>query len=119
MGEMEEKLGAILSNPDMMRQIMSMAQAFGSQPDSPPAQPPPPPSEPAAPQLDLSLVQKISGLARQSGIDQREQALLRALKAYLSIDRITKLEKAMRAAKMARLASTALGSGGLQSLFGR
>ena len=117
MGEMEEKLGAILNNPDMMRQIMSMAQAFGSQQESPP------PSEPKStelvPQIDLGMIQKISSFARQSGIDQREQALLRALKAYLSTERILKLEKAMRAAKMARLASSALGSGGLQSLFGR
>ena len=28
MSEMEEKLGAILSNPQMMQQIMSMAQAM-------------------------------------------------------------------------------------------
>ena len=117
MGEMEDKLGAILNNPDMMKQIMTMAQAFGGQPEPPPAQPPPSAMEMAP--LDMSLIQKLSGLARQSGIDQREQALLRALKAYLSADRVTKLERAMRAAKMARLASSALGSTGLQSLFGR
>lgn len=118
MGEMEDKLGAILNNPDMMKQIMTMAQAFGGQPEPPPAQPPPQSTMEMAP-LDMSLIQKLSGLARQSGIDQREQALLRALKAYLSADRVTKLERAMRAAKMARLASSALGSPGLQSLFGR
>ena len=31
MDEMNEKLGAILSNPQMMQQIMSMAQAMGQQ----------------------------------------------------------------------------------------
>ena len=30
MSEMEEKLGAILSNPQMMQQIMSLAQAMNS-----------------------------------------------------------------------------------------
>ena len=29
MDEMEEKLGAVLNNPQMMQQIMSMAQALG------------------------------------------------------------------------------------------
>ena len=36
MSEMEEKLGAILSNPQMMQQIMSMAQAMSPPPVSPP-----------------------------------------------------------------------------------
>ena len=29
MDEMEQKLGAILGNPDLMKQIMSMAQSLG------------------------------------------------------------------------------------------
>ena len=33
MSEMEEKLGAILSNPQMMQQIMSMAQAMSPPPE--------------------------------------------------------------------------------------
>ena len=114
MDEMEDKLGAILNNPQMMQQIMSMAQAFGSQQqDSQPLSE----SFPSLPVADLGLIQKISGLARQSSIDKREQALLGALREYLSHDRITKLEKAMRAAKMAKLAASALGSG--QFLLGR
>lgn len=118
MSEMENKLNAVLSNPDMMQQIMSMAQMLGSQQESP--APPPPKQEPQEMSLpDLGMLQKISSLAQHSGIDSREQALLRAMKAYLSTDRITKLEKAMRAAKMARVASAALGQSGLQSLFGR
>ena len=32
MDEMEQKLGAILGNPDLMKQIMSMAQSLGQQP---------------------------------------------------------------------------------------
>ena len=71
------------------------------------------------PDIDIGMLQKLSGFARQSGIDKEQQALLRALGPYLSQGRITKLEKAMRAAKMARLASSFLGSGGLQFLSGR
>ena len=41
MEDMEAKLGAILGNPQMMQQIMSMAQSFQSQPEPPPQQPEP------------------------------------------------------------------------------
>lgn len=117
MGEMEDKIGAILNNPQMMQQIMSMAQAFGSQQKQESA--PSGKSLPAISDQDLVMIQKLSGFAQKSAIDAREQALLCALEAYLSKDRITKLEKAMRAAKIAQLASSALGSGGLLSLTGR
>ena len=116
---MEEKLGAILSNPQMMQQIMSMAQAM-SPPPEPPQGRPEPPQEPAPPALpDLAVMQKLAGVTRQSGIDKNQQALLRALSPYISRERSAKLEKAMRAAKMARLASAFLNAGGLEMLTGR
>ena len=113
---MEEKLGAILSNPQMMQQIMSMAQAMSPPQEAKPEQPP----EPAPPALpDFSVMQKLAGVTRQSGIDKNQQALLRALSPYISQERSAKLEKAMRAAKMARLASAFLNAGGLEMLTGR
>ena len=117
MDEMEEKLGSILNNPQMMQQIMSMAQALGqSAPEKPPEQPA---AASPQPDIDLSMVQKLAGMGRQSGIDANQQALLKALSPYLSRDRVGKLERAMRAAKMAKLASAFLNSGGLQLLSGR
>ncbi len=117
MDEMEEKLGTILNNPQMMQQIMSMAQSMGMQSsgkqDSPARQ------ESAFPDIDIATIQKISGLAQKSSIDKREQALLRALGAYLSKDRIGKLEKAMRAAKIAKVASSVLNQRGMLSHSGR
>jgi hypothetical protein len=118
MDGMEEKLNAILGNPQMMQQIMSMAQAMGSAQEE--ARPePPPPQQNNAPGLDLAMIQKLSGIARQSSIDKNQQNLLRALTPYLSRERITKLEKAMRAAKIAGIASTALAGAGLSLLSGR
>ena len=120
MEAMEEKLSAILSNPEMMQQIMSLAQSLGSdngtqvhthaQPEN--ASPPPPIP-------DLSGLQQLSGLAGKSSIDANQKQLLSALSPYLSTDRVTKLENAMRAAKLAKLASAFLGNGGLQFLNGR
>ena len=56
---------------------------------------------------------------RITGIDQNQQNLLSALSPYMSRDKVSKLENAMRAAKLARLASGFLGSGGLQLFTGR
>ena len=111
---MEEKLNAILGNPQMMQQIMSMAQALGQQEEQ--QQEPPSQNNTG---LDLAMIQKLSGIARQSSIDKNQQNLLRALSPYLSRERITKLEKAMRAAKIAGIASTALAGSGLSILSGR
>lgn len=122
MSEMEEKLGSILSNPQMMQQILSMAQAMNqSAPPQPPPSPQPPPVSPlpSLPNLDPGMLQALSGLAGQSGMDANQQSLLKALGPYISRQRIHKLEKAMRAAKMARMASAFLNAGGLQMLAGR
>lgn len=122
MSEIDDKLGAILNNPQLMQQIMSLAQSM-NQPASPPKQESPPPKPMPAPgmpsEMDLSLLKKFTGFARQSGIDKEQQALLRALSPYLSRDRVNKLERAMHAAKIAQLASSFLNSGGLQLLSGR
>lgn len=107
MDEIESKLGAILSNPDMMQKILSIAQTFNT--SEPPSKTDPQPTPVAnLPEIDISTVQRIAGLANQSNIDKNQQSLLRALSPYLSAPRISKLEKAMRAAKMANMASSFL-----------
>lgn len=101
----EEKLSSILGNPEMMQRIMGLAQSLGSQESRQEA----PPSAPQqAPMPDANFLKVVSGMAKQSGIDRDQQALLRALAPYLSRHRIQKLENAMRAAKMARVAATVL-----------
>ena len=109
---LEDKLSAILSNPEMMQQIQAMAQSMGQSP--PPARP-----EQKMPEIDLSMLQKLSGLAGQTGIDKNQQTLLSALSPYMSRSKVEKLGNAMRAAKMARMASAFLENGGLQMMRGR
>lgn len=99
MEDMESKLGAILGNPQMMQQIMSIAQNFQSEPEAKP-----PPAE-TMPEIDFATVQRITSLIGKTGIDPHQRALLQALGPYLSGHRINKLEKAMRAAKLAGMAS--------------
>jgi len=108
MDDLENKLGAILNNPEMMSQIMNLAQSFNSPPEE--GQKPPPPQ--GFPDIDMGLLQKLSGAARQSGIDQNQKSLLSALAPYVSSRRIHKLERAMRAAKMAGLAGIFLNPSG-------
>ena len=117
---MEEKLGTILANPQLMSQIMSMAQSLGqSQPAAQQDAPPPPPQqEPTIPKggfnlsgADGEMLRKIISATQQTGVDRNQMGLLKALGPYLSRSRIVKLEKAMRAARIAGFAAAALGSG--------
>lgn len=117
MSELEEKLGTILSNPQLMQQISAMAQALGQAPPEPPAPPPVAPQSPTLP--DPAMLQKVSGMLQAGRVDQEQQELLHALSPFLSQSRIGKLERAMRAAKMAGFASALLKSGGLNIFGGR
>jgi hypothetical protein len=72
MAELEDKIGAVLNNPQLMQQIMSMAQSFGQQNPSPQ---PHPPQEQANPVLDPAMLQKLAGIASAAGGDDQQKAL--------------------------------------------
>ena len=105
----EKMLQNVLSDPQMMQQIMGLAQSLGS---------PPPgnasdkteqgPQQPPMSELDLSMLQKLSGLLGRTGIDTQQKELLNALTPFMSSDRVQKLQRAMQAAKIAELASSLL-----------
>ena len=123
MDDMQQKLNAILSNQEMMQQLMGMAQSLGQSAD--PQASEEPPSQPHKEEvdhnafsvqgLDIGAIQRITGLAQQAGVDTNQKSLLKALAPYLSHQHILKLEKAMRAAKLAEIATTFLGSNTLFS----
>ena len=115
MAEMEDKINAVLNNPQLMQQIMTMAQSLSGSQETAPSPPEPPPTEP----LNPELIQGILSIAGKIGADSHQKALLSALRPYLTEGRIGKLERAMRAAKLATLASSALSGGALSFLNGR
>lgn len=117
MNELEEKLGSILNDPNMMQQIMGMAKMLSSPQPSKKETPEQPPSVPPA--LDPGLLQALSGIAQQSFVDSNQDSLLKALNPYLSRSRIAKLERAMHAARMATAASAFLNAGGAKLLTAR
>ena len=112
MAGLEDQLSAVLNNPQMMQQIMAMAQSFSPPPQESPPPPtaPPPTPEPSPPAFDPAMLQKLSGLMGAGGMDKNQQHLLRALSPYISQSRLIKLEKAMQAAKMARIATNLFGN---------
>lgn len=111
MENMQAQMNSILQNPDMMEKIMSMAQSLSQeQHDIQTTQATQTPPIPQMPDIDLGTIQKLSGFISQSNIDTKQRTLLNALSPYLNGSRIAKLEKAMRAAKLASLASSLLSS---------
>lgn len=117
MDQLQEQLGSILANPEMMQKIAAMAQNLSQSQQTNEGNRDQPSGFPA--DIDLGMLQKISSIAGNSHIDSNQQNLLSALSPYLSSDRIGKLEKAMRAARIANMASTFLGSTGLLLNTGR
>ena len=106
MEDLENKLGAILGNPEMMQKIMALAQNLGGSDN---AAPPPQQSAAGIPDIDISMLQKLSGFAKNATVDPNQQTLLHALSPYISSHRVNRLERAMRAAKIASYATSFLG----------
>ena len=112
MDDLESKLNQVMNNPELMQQIMSMAQALGQIQNSPAPEPQQSTPNPGLfGDLNPAMLTQLAGLASKAGVDQDQKQLLHALRPYLPGQRLQKLEKAMRAAKLARFASQALNQG--------
>lgn len=128
MAEFEEKLSAILANPQAMGQILSIAKSITGEGEPPPEEAPPPsepPSEgglsglldglsqgenPLATLGDLDPRMLQIGLtlfSEYSTTDNRKIALLQALKPFLAEKRLAKVDKAIQIAKLSRVVATA------------
>ena len=109
MAEFEDKLNSILSNPELMGQIMSMAGAMQQQSAPPP--PPPAPNLGAMP-FDPGAMAGMMQLLKATQLEPRQRQLVQALRGFVPEDRLVRLEKAMQASLIARFASTAMNRGG-------
>lgn len=126
MAELEEKLNAILGNPEAMGQIVNIAKALtagGSDSFTPTSSPPvegeyvpveeadgeAPPDFMSSPLSMLGdLDPKLIGTALRlfseySATDDRKTALLAALKPFLKAERLAKVDKAVQIAKLSRV----------------
>ena len=126
MAQWEEKLGAILNDPQTMSRIMSIAQSLEggkdvsepqSEPESAPVAEAVVEAEPAAgaggdpggPDLDPRLMEVgMRALSAWQGPDDSRTALLQALRPFLKAERHGKLDKAVRITKLSRVVRAAL-----------
>lgn len=108
METMEQTLARLLGDPSTLERLQAMAQSLGLQPQEH-SENAPKPAPDSLPAPDPQMLQKLSGLMAGASIDSREQSLLQALGNYLSPQRIARLERAMKAAKLARTATTVFG----------
>ena len=106
---LEQAIGAILRDPEQMQAILSFAKSLGiSPPEAIPKQqapaPPPPKEIPQA-----SSNEALGELLQKAGrLDKRQENLLNALKPFLKPERREKIDRAMQAARLSRLAGAAL-----------
>ena len=116
MAELEEKLNAILSDPQAMGQILSAAKALSGAQDEEGASfsaDDPSNDEAVDPlsalnQLDPRLIQTgMRLLSEYTAGDDRKTALLEALKPFLRQERQAKVDQAVRIARLARVIRTA------------
>ena len=128
MAEWQEQLNTILSDPEAMAQIVSLAQSIsgGGDPSPPPDAPPrDPPREPtrepaetggadasAFGGLDPELLRRLTPLIREMnrGASGEAAALLMALRPFLSEKRRGKVERAAQLARLIHLGKTFLTS---------
>lgn len=109
MAEFEDKLNSILSNPDLMGQIMAMAGSM-NQPQPPP--PPPQPSGGGALPFDPGAMAGMMQMLKATQLEPKQRNLIQALRGFVPDDRLLRLEKAMQASLIARFASKAMNQGG-------
>ena len=107
MAELDEKLNALLSDPNSMAQIMQMAQQLsatmgGSASPSPPtaAAPPAAPTAQTAPQVVARFLPLLQEYSRSSS---QTMQLLYALRPFLKESKQDKVERAARLARLIHL----------------
>ena len=110
---MEEKLNAILENPDAMSRIMDLAQKLSGG-DTPPEKKNPPP---VGDGIDPRILAKFLPLLKEAGrSDPPASQLLLALRPYLKAERQDKVERAVKLAHVIHIAKQFLAEGGLDNV---
>lgn len=108
MSELEERLNSILSDPGQMEKLAGLARTLMGGEGPAPA---PPPSAP-----DGTLLNKLGALMGAGAqTPSREQALLAAMRPWLSEKRRARMDRAVQLARMARIARLAMGELGGES----
>ena len=110
MDDFESKLNQVLSDPESMQKIFSIAQSLGVGPSNELAkEEPPTPDTSLLP--DLSMLSALGSLMQsQSTAESKHAELINALRPFLRPERQQSLDRALRMAKLSHLARFALNS---------
>lgn len=104
MEELESKINSLLSSPDSMEKIMQLARSFTGGGDTSSQETPQPAHGTLDGGLDPKLMQVLASAMKEYAAPSETEALLGAIKPYLGRERISRLDKAMGIAKLARIA---------------
>lgn len=103
MDELSERIQELLADPEQMNQIMGVAQSLLGEGAA----------GAASPEPDAGLLQKLGAMLQGDRGGGEQQALLQAMRPYLSEKRQRKMDRALRMTRMAHLAKLAMnGLGG-------
>lgn len=105
MSELEEKLNALLADPNSMARVMQMAQQLSGslgEGSSPPDPPPVPPESGPGPLsgLDPQLLARFLPLLGEMNANSQTMQLLLALRPFLKEEKRDKIERAARLARL-------------------
>ena len=116
MSEFEDKINSILGNPAEMEKLTRLASRFlgGSREQEQSGTSVMEDSGEALGGIDTEMLKRLSRLMSAPGGSDKT-ALLHAIAPYISEDRRSKLEKAVRFARMAKVASALFGEMGEKS----
>lgn len=116
MPDVQEMLRDITANPQAMQQLMSLAQSMGGGGPKPLQGGPPQPPAPAPQQNPMQLMQNLVRMSNQAGsLNPQQQALIQAIKPFLTPERAEKLERAIQVANISQMASASLRQMGSQT----
>ena len=113
MSDLEEKINTLLSDPTQMENISRLAARFMGQGEGEDA--PAQPASSLAPGFDMDMMARMGKLLSGAGGGSDKSALLQAMSPYLAPKRREKMEKALKFARVAKIAGSALkeyGGGG-------
>ena len=101
MNELEDRINSVLNDPSQMEKLANIAKSImgGSQS----AEAPP------APDIDPALIARIGSIMSRGEIkSSKDKKLLEAMRPYLSEKRRSKMDKALKIAKLAGIAEIAM-----------
>lgn len=104
MDDIQSKISAIFSSPESMEQIRNIAQSLAGKGET--AAAPTAAETPGEQAPDPRLMQLMSRVMSEYSKPSETASLMHALRPYLSQDRVSKIDKAMNIAKIAKIAKT-------------